>query len=94
MKNYKVIATIEFPNGNEEYVVWEPELYGQMVMNNIDIHSLFYDTSKNGFRDAPLNVRIDLYDNPTIQEIGQTMNSEHFTRQLLVGKKVIPMAIF
>ena len=30
-KNYKVVATIEFPDGKEEFVLWEPELYGQMV---------------------------------------------------------------
>lgn len=91
MKDYKVVCSIEFPDGHYEYVLWEPEFYGKMVQHNVDIYSLFYDTSRNGFSDQPLEVSIDLYDNPIVQTMRSIMGDNEVSIQMLVGTKVIPL---
>ena len=94
MNNYKVVATIEFPDGREEFVLWEPELYGQMVYRGVDMYELFYNTSKNGFEVAPVNVLIELYENPIVRKIGSRIKGNEEIIDLLVGNKVFPIRQF
>lgn len=94
MKNYKIVATIEFPDGREEFVLWEPELYGEMVYRGVDMYELFYNTSKNGFEVAPVNVLIELYENPVVRKIGSRIKGNEEIIDLLVGNKVFPIRQF
>ena len=94
MKDYKVVATIEFPNGREEYVIWEPELYGAMIYRGVDMYELFYNTSKNGFKDPPVNVLIELYETPIVKKIGSRIEGNEQIVDLLVGVKVLPIRQF
>jgi len=94
MKNYKVVAKIEFPNGREEFVLWEPELYGQMVYRGVDMYELFYNTSKNGFEVAPVNVLIELYENPVVRKIGSKIEGNEEIVDLLVGNRIFPIRQF
>ena len=91
MKNYKIVCSIEFPNGSVEYVIWEPEFYGEMLYKGIDVSELFYNISRNGFADAPVDVLVELYDNPQIKEIGVKIGDNEQVRQLLIGTKVLPI---
>jgi hypothetical protein len=93
-KIYKVVATIEFPDGKEEFVIWEPELYGQMLYRGIDVREMFYDTSKNGFKVAPVNVLIELYENPQVKQIMSKMEDMEVYLDLLIGTKVFPIRQF
>ena len=90
-KNYKIVATIEFPDGREEYVIWEPEFYGDMIYNQVDIYNLFYNTSKNGFKVAPVNVLIELYNNPVVKKIMSKIGDTEVYLDLLIGTKVFPI---
>lgn len=96
--DYKVVCVIEWSDGHEEHVFWEPELYGKMVTNKIDFNKMFYDTSVNGFKTPPVGVDIGLYENPSLQMIerktGSMETEEVFQQPLLIGKKVIPLAFY
>jgi hypothetical protein len=94
MKTYKVVATIEFPDGKEEFVIWEPELYGQMLYRGIDIKEMFYNTSKNGFKVAPVNVLIELYENPQVKQMVSKIEGMEVNIDLLIGNKVFPIRQF
>ena len=94
MKHYKIVATIEFPDGHEEYVIWEPEFYGQMVYNNVSVDELFYNTSQNGFSDAPVSVLLELWENPLIQKIVSKLGDKEVLQELLIGNKVFPIRRF
>ena len=94
MKNYKVVAKIEFPNGREEFVLWEPELYGQMVYRGVDMYELFYNTSKNGFEVAPVNVLIELYENPVVNKIVSKIGDNEVLLDILIGNEVFPIRQF
>lgn len=89
--NYKVVCIIEFPNGNEEHVIWEVKFYGDMIKKGVDIYSLFYDTALNGFTDTPVGVSIGLYDNPVIEKIGLKMGDNEVLKELLVGELILPL---
>ena len=93
MIEYKIVCKIEFPDGSEEYVIWEPLFYGEMISNKVDIAALFYDTTKNGFTDVPLNVWIDLYVSPVIQQILQGQGDKQAIKPFLVGKKCFSLAV-
>ena len=90
MKNYKIAVTIEFPH-HTEYVIWEPEMLGALMYNGVDIQSIFYDTSKNGFTDVPVHVLIELYDNPALEQITQRINGNEVQMQILIGTKILPI---
>lgn len=94
MKNYKVVISLEFPNGDIEYVIWEPELYGKLAYINADFESMFYDTTKNNFQVAPVDVLIELYDNPQITTISSQIGNKLGLKQLLVGERVLPLKRF
>jgi len=91
MKNYKVVISLEFPDGSIEYVIWEPELYGKLAYMNADFDSMFYDTSKNNFQTPPVDVLIELYDNPQVTTISSQMGDKLGLKQLLVGERVLPL---
>ena len=76
-----------FPNGDEEYVIWEPLLYADMLDNKVDFNKLFYQ-SPDLIKTPPLEVYVWLYNNPVIQQIRQTIESNDVTRQLLVGRRI------
>jgi hypothetical protein len=85
--DYKVVVILEFLDGTEEYVVWEPLLYADMVKNNVDFIKLFY-MSPEVIRTPPLNVDLFLYLNPSVKEIVHSVNEEQVKRQILVGHKL------
>lgn len=91
MKNYKVVISLEFPDGSIEYVIWEPELYGKLAYMNADFESMFYDTTKNNFQVAPVDVLIELYDNPQLTTISSQIGDKVGLKQLLVGERVLPL---
>lgn len=85
--DYKIVVQLVFPNGNENYVIWEPLLYARMIEVNTDFYDLFYNTP-DAIKSPPLEVHIYLYLNPTLREISQKIGSNTFIQQLLVGKKI------
>jgi hypothetical protein len=89
--NPKVVCRIEFPNGDEEFVVWELKFYGEMVKKNVDIYSLFYDLSLNQFSDAPVGVHIGIYDNPQVKKIGLKMGDKEVQKEILIGELILPL---
>lgn len=93
MKDYKVVIRIEFPH-HEEYVIWEPELYGNLAYQEIDLETLFYDTEKNGFQEKPIIVDMDLYESPQVKEIDMLMAGVPVKRQMIIGTKVFPIRSF
>jgi len=94
MKTYKVVATIEFPDGHEEFVLWEPELYGEMIYGGVDMAELFYKTLGGDFNTAPVNVLIELYENPIVKKIMSKIGDEEIYLDLLIGTKVFPIRQF
>ena len=91
MKNYKIVCIIEFPDGTEEHVIWELKFYGDMIKRGVDIYSLFYDMSLNGFSDPPVGVSIGIYDNPMIEKISLKIGDNEVIRELLVGEQILPL---
>jgi len=87
LNEYKIVVQLVFPDGNENYVIWEPLLYARMIDIDTDFHNLFYSTP-DAIKTPPLEVHIFLYLNPTIREISQTIGSNTFIQQLLVGKRI------
>jgi hypothetical protein len=81
--NYKIVVSLLFPNGNEEYVIWEPMLYGDMIDRRVDFYSLFYQ-SPELVKNPPLEVSIFLYSNPSVTNTS--------LGQMLVGKKICLIA--
>ena len=94
MKTYKVVATIEFPDGREEFVLWEPKLYGEMIYGGVDMVKLFYNTLGNDSNTAPVSVLIELYENPIVKKIMSKIGDEEIYLDLLIGTKVFPIRQF
>lgn len=94
MKNYKVVISMEFPDSSMEYVIWEPELYGKLCYLKADFEAMFYDTTKNNFQVAPVDVSIDLYENPQVTTISSQIGDKVGLKQLLVGTRVLPLKRF
>jgi hypothetical protein len=90
MKQYKIVITLEFPH-HEEFVVWEPELYGKLCYNNIDVEKLLYDKEKNGYVDDLLSATIELYDDPKVTDIEMKLGDQLQIRQILIGTKILPI---
>lgn len=84
---YKIVVNLLFPDGNEEFVIWEPLMYADMIDRRIDFHKLFYNTP-DAIKTPPLEVHIFLYHNPTITNISQNTGSNSVIRQLLVGRRI------
>lgn len=82
---------MEFPDGSMEYVIWEPELYGKLAYMNADFNEMFYNTSKNNFQVAPVDVLIELYENPQITTISSQIGDKMGLKQLLTGNRVLPL---
>ena len=91
MKNYKVVISLEFPDGSMEYVIWEPELYGKLAYMQTDFESIFYDTTKNNFKVAPVDVLIELWENPQVTTISSQIGDIVGLKQMCVGNKVMPL---
>lgn len=79
MLDYKIVVSILFPNGNEEYVIWEPIMFGDMLDKGVDLYSLFF-RSPEVIKTTPLEVNIFLYADPKITNTN--------LGQLLVGKRI------
>ncbi len=88
---YKVVCVIEFPDGTEEHVIWELKFYGDMVKKGVDIYSLFYDMSLNGFSHAPVGVNIGIYENPIVEKIGLRIGENEVQKELLIGELILPL---
>lgn len=91
--NYKIVVNIVFPDGNEEYVVWEPLMYGEMIDRKIDFNKLFFN-SPDAITTPPLEVHLFLYHNPTVTNISQNTGSNKVIRQLLLGKRICHIRSF
>lgn len=91
MKNYKVVITLSFPDGSEEYVIWEPELYGKLSYMNADFNAIFFDTTKNNFQVAPVEVLIELWENPQLTTISSQIGDKVGLKQICVGSRVLPL---
>lgn len=76
---YKIVVSLLFPDGNEEHVIWEPIMYGDLLDRGTDLYSLFYE-SPELLGSPPLEVNIFLYLNPTITNTS--------LGQLLLGKRI------
>lgn len=87
LTDYKIVLDIVFPNGEEEYVIWEPLFYAELLDRKVNLYDLFY-TSPDAIKTPPLDVNVFLYHNPTIQVITSTRGSKTTTNQILVGKKI------
>ena len=87
MQNYKIVIQLVFPDGDEQYIIWEPLLYAEMLDKRIDFNELFYNTP-DAIRTPPLEANLFLYLNPTITNISQNTGSNKVIRQLLVGRKI------
>lgn len=85
--DYKIVLNIVFLNGEEEYVIWEPLFYAEILDKKVNLYDLFY-TSPDAIRTPPLDVNVFLYHNPTIQVITSTIGSKITTHQLLLGRKI------
>lgn len=94
MKEYKIVITIEFPNGDERFVIWEPELYGNMVYNKIDVGQVLENMCKNDFEVAPLSYLLELWENPHLKNIVSKIGSNELVQQICVGKKIFPIVRF
>lgn len=90
---YKIVVNIVFPDGNEEYVIWEPLMFGDMIDRNIDFNELFYNTP-DAIRTPPLEVHLFLYHNPIVTNISQNTGDMGVIRQLLLGKRICHIKSF
>jgi hypothetical protein len=79
MLDYKIVVVLLFPNGDEEYVIWEPVFFGDMLDRGVDLNTLFY-SSPELVKSEPLEVNIFLYSNPSLTTTKYG--------QLLVGKRI------
>jgi hypothetical protein len=79
MLDYKIVVELVFPNGDEEYVIWEPVFFGDMLDRGVDLNTLFY-FSPDLVKTEPLEVNIFLYANASLTPTKYG--------QLLVGKKI------
>ena len=91
MKNYKIVITMEFPNGDERFVIWEPELYGKLVYSGVDVEQFLTDMSKNDFKTPPLTYLIELWENPHLENIVSVIGSNKVILPICVGTKVFPI---
>lgn len=78
---------MEFPDGNEEFAIWEPLMYADMCDNGMDFQKLFY-SSPDIIKTPPLEVSLWLYDNPVVKHMRQTINSNELITQVLVGRRI------
>lgn len=91
MKNYKIVCSIEYSDGHMEYVIWEPEFYGQMMYSNVSVRDLFYKPSLNEFSDQIVDVLLELWENPQVQNIMSKMGDNEVFHQICIGKKIFPI---
>ena len=90
--NYKLVLVIEFLDGNEEYIIWEPLFYAQMVEKGVDFNKLFF--SPEFIPTPPLNVHLYLYNNPQVKNIGHRIGDNEVSRQILIGTKICYIKTF
>jgi hypothetical protein len=76
-----------FLDGSEEYAIWEPLMYADMLNRKVDFHKLFYQTPEL-IKTPPLEVNIWLYGNPDVKEITQNTGGKSTITTLLVGKRI------
>ena len=91
MKQYKIVVTIEFEDGHEEFVVWEPELLGAMLYGGVDLYDFFYNPTKNNLSQQPILVKLELFDDPIVKDIQVKIGDEMILRQILIGTKILPI---
>jgi hypothetical protein len=85
--DYKIVVCMVFPDGSEEYAIWEPLMYADMLDNKVDLYKLFYQ-SPEVIKTPPLEVNIWLYGNPDVKEIVQNTGVKTTITTLLVGKRI------
>lgn len=88
-KIYKVVITLEFPDGSIEYIIWEPELYGKLCYMQTDFQEMFYN--KNNFKVQPIYVLFELWENPRVSTIASRVGDKIGMEQICAGSRVIPL---
>jgi hypothetical protein len=92
-KSYKVVFSFEYERGNMSHSIVEPEMYGAMVQNKVDLEGFLF--SRNNNMEIPLNVSIDLYLNPTTQVMEMSrFNGEKIMTEILIGQRVFAIATY
>lgn len=91
MKNYKIVITIELPNGDEHFVIWEPELYGELVGKGVDMETFLTEFVKNDFKVVPVSYLIELWNNPTIKQLVSKIGSNEVIREVCIGERIFPI---
>ena len=91
--DYKIVVHLVFPDGTEEYVIWEPLMYGHMLDTKVDFNKLFFHTP-DAIRTPPLEVFIYLYHNPIVTNISQKRGDNEVITQLLVGRRICLITYF
>ena len=94
MKTYKAVLTLEFQDGHEEFVIWEPELLGSLLYNDVDIFGMFYDPKTKYFTKQLLFVKIELYESPQVKDVQVRIGDNEVTRQILIGTKILPIRTY
>jgi len=92
--SFKVVVFLEYSDGRVEHILWEPEMYGQMCYNNTDFHNLFYETTAKLAQVSLVDVFMELWDKPLIQEIQSQIGDKSVMRQIITGKKILPLRRF
>lgn len=91
MKEYKIVITIELPSGEEFFVIWEPELYGNLLRQGVNVGEMLQNMCINDFKVVPVNYLLELWVNPHIKNIVSKIGSNEFTRQVCVGSRLFPI---
>ena len=58
---------------------------------NADFNAIFFDTTKNNFQVAPVEVLIELWENPQLTTISSQIGDKVGLKQICVGSRVLPL---
>jgi hypothetical protein len=85
--NYKIVVVLEFLDGTEEFVIWEPKMYGDMIKHNVNFTKMFYE-SPEIVSTPPLFVNLFLYNDPKVVEVDSTVGDKLSRREILMGENL------
>jgi hypothetical protein len=88
-RKYEIVITFILPNQQEIYVLWDVELFFNMVDKDT-FKEFLLDGEKTGIGINPISVSCDLYLNPQIQTLETPMGEE----MILMGKKIFHVISF
>ena len=91
MKEYKIVITIELPNGDEHFVIWEPELYGELVKTGVNMEEFLQTSVVKDFKVSPVSYLIELWNNPQVKPLVSKMGSNEVIRYVCFGERIFPI---